>query len=100
MIASPPSKRAMAIAALAAATVAALFAGSPTPAGAAVDPPGCTTDVQYDPSIPTFKSVMDANGVTNNSLGGLDTQTTDKHPSSQLYAYGDALVSATAANPR
>src|SRR4051794_25833637 len=100
MIASRPGKRALAIASLAAAAVAALLAGSPAPAGAAAAPPGSTPDVAYAPSVPTSKSVMDANGVPNNSLGGFSTGTTNRHITSQLYAYADALVSATASNPR
>ena len=85
---------------LAALAATAIVAAAPGTAAAAPDPPGCTQNIQYDPSIPTFKQYADANGIPNNTLGGFTTGTTNKHSRSQLYGYFDAVMAATAGNPR
>ena len=85
---------------LAALAATAIVAATPGTAAAAPDPPGCTQNVQYDPSIPTFKQYADANGITNNTLGGFATGTTNKHPTLEIYGYFDAVMAATAGNPR
>jgi hypothetical protein len=82
---------------LAAATsvaAAAALAALPGAASAAPDPVGCTPDIQYDPSIPTFKDV------TGIDLSAGGTGTSARNKTNVLYQYGDALVAATADNPR
>ncbi|MFN8151180.1 MAG: M14 family zinc carboxypeptidase [Solirubrobacterales bacterium] len=93
--------------AIAAALVLALSAGSPEPAGAAPDPAGCTQNIGYDSSIPTFKQVAAANPSfsTNNgqavdSLGGFQTGTNNRHPSADLYTFQQAIADASVGNPR
>jgi hypothetical protein len=83
------------------ATLALIALGGPAQrAMADTDPVGCTQDVQYDPTIPTFKQWADANGVTNNTLGGTATGTTNRHPTANLNDYMDAVAGATSGNPR
>jgi hypothetical protein len=53
------------ISVLAALAATAIVAAAPGTAAAAPDPAGCTQDIQYDPSIPTFKQYADANAITN-----------------------------------
>lgn len=85
-------RRTAAAGAIAIATALAL--GAPT-AQAAVDPPSCTPDVQFDPTIPTW---TDVNG---DSLAGTNaTGTASRHPTQKLYDYQQALATATASNPR
>jgi hypothetical protein len=85
---------------LTALVAAAIVASAPGTAAAAPDPAGCTQNVQYDPSIPTFKQYAQANGITNDQLGGFATGGTNKHLTSELYGYFDAVTAATATNPR
>ena len=98
----------IAVAAAAAASLTlALAAGSPG-AMAADDPAGCTQDIQYDPSIPTFAQVAATaspafttnNGQSTGTLGGFQTGTNNRHPSADLYTYQQAIADATANNPR
>ena len=65
-----------------------------SPAAAAVDPAGCTDDLAYDSSIPTFQAVVGS------ELGGYQTGTTNRHVTQDLYDYMAAVVAATADNPR
>jgi Zinc carboxypeptidase len=88
------------ISVLAALAATAIVAAAPGTAAAAPDPAGCTQNIQYDPSIPTFKQYADANGIANNTLGGITTGTTAKHSTLELYGYFDAVIAATAGNPR
>ena len=53
-----------------------------------------------DPTIPTFKQWADANGVTNNTLGGFSTGSTNRHSTQQLVDYQNAVAQATLSNPR
>ena len=53
-----------------------------------------------DPTIPTFKQWADANGVTNNTLGGFSTGSTNRHSTQQLVDYQNAIAQATISNPR
>lgn len=87
-----PCRRLMAGAAAVAA--AAALAALPSGAAAAPDPVGCTPEVEFDPSIPTFQQVV---GVP---LGAGGTGTGSRRPTADLYRYGDALVEATRDNPR
>ncbi len=83
------------------ATVAALVAlAVPGAASAAVDPLGCTPTLQYDSSIPTFTQFATEHGYQYTTLGGFDTQTTDRHLTAQLFAYQEAIARATQGNPR
>jgi hypothetical protein len=83
-----------------AAAVAALALALPTGALGAGDPAGCTTTLQYDPSIPTFAQYAAEKGLTNATLGGFNTGTTNRHLTAELYGYEEAIATATAANPR
>src|SRR3954467_9249636 len=85
------------------AILALIALGGPTKQAAAdVDPAGCEKFSQsdFDPTIPTFKQFADANAIANNTLGGTATGTTNRHPTSNLNDYMDALAAATAGNPR
>ena len=88
------------ISVLAALAATAIVAAAPGTAAAAPDPAGCTQNIQYDPSIPTFKQYADANAIANNTLGGFATGTTARHSTLELYGYFDAVMAATAGNPR
>lgn len=98
----------LAIAAFLALVVALAFsASSPEPAAAEPDPAGCTQNIGYDSSIPTFKQVAQAagnfstnNGQSTDSLGGFQTGTNNRHPIGDLYAFQQAIADATAGNPR
>jgi Zinc carboxypeptidase len=70
------------------ALVAALFVAAPS-AYADVDPPGCTPDLQYDPSIPKYSDVLGA------ALGA-----GSRRPTLDLQTYQRAVVNATQNNPR
>ena len=85
------------------ALVAALLLVPGSAAHAAGDPPGCTPQVQYDPSIPTFAQVVAANPAfsTNNgqsvtTLGGFQTGSNNRHPTADLQTYQQAIADATA----
>jgi hypothetical protein len=78
----------------------ALLALAPAGSMADTDPPGCTEDVQYDPSITTFHDWAVAHAVTPATLGGFNTGSTDKHLSQILYDYLDQVVADTAGNSR
>ncbi len=73
---------------------AGLTAALPARALADVDPAGCTQDLQYDPSIPTYNSVLGL------PLGGGTTGTGSRQLSAVLQTYLHALAVATANNPR
>ncbi len=82
-------------------------AGGPDKAVAAPDPAGCTQNIGYDGSIPTFKQVAQAagnfstnNGQSTDSLGGFQTGTNNRHPIADLYAFQQAIADATAGNTR
>jgi Zinc carboxypeptidase len=83
--------------AAAAALVALVVPGA---ASAAVDPLGCTPTLQYDSSIPTFTQFATEHGYQYTTLGGFDTQTTDRHLTAQLFAYQEAIARSTETNPR
>jgi hypothetical protein len=85
---------------LAALAATAIVAAAPGTAAAAPDPPGCTPNIAYDPSIPTFKQWADANGIPNNTLGGTSTGTANKHVTPQIYAYWDAVMASLTGNTR
>lgn len=88
-----------ALAAFALAVLALLSVLAPR-AGAVGDPTGCTETIQYDPSVPTFTQFATAKGFANTTLGGFGSGTANRHISSQLYEYEEALAAATADNPR
>lgn len=69
-------------------------------AGAVGDPTGCTETVQYDPSIPTFTQFATEKGFANPTLGGFGSGAANRHISSQLYEYEEAIAAATVGNPR
>jgi hypothetical protein len=73
---------------------AVLTAALPARALADVDPAGCTSDLQYDPSIPTYNSVLGL------PLGGGSTGTSNRQLSAVLQTYQHALAVATQNNPR
>jgi hypothetical protein len=82
---------ALALCLAAALTLALAMTGQ---ARAAADPAECTTNVTFDPSIPTFEDV------TGRMLGAGGTGVTSRSTTSVLYGYMDAIVAATATNPR
>jgi len=86
--------RKLALAATTCAVGALALAGSP-PAMAA-DPANCDqyTVNDLDPSIPTFKQYADANAIANNTLGGFSTGTSNRHLTSELNGYVDAVAAA------
>jgi zinc carboxypeptidase len=88
------------LAATIAATVATIALVAPGGAAGAVDPEGCTAEVSYDPSVPTFAQYAAEKGLTNNTLGGFATGTANRHLSAELYGYEEAIAAATASNPR
>lgn len=93
--------------AIATAILLAFAVGSPERASADQDPAGCTATVGYDPSIPTFKQVADANpgfstlnGQSIDRLGGFQTSTSNRHAIGDLYTFQQAIANATVGNPR
>ena len=97
------------IAAGAATLSLALMSGAAVPGGAlaAADPAGCTQQIAYDPTIPTFAQVAAANpsfstnnGQSTNTLGGFQTGTNNRHPSADLYTFQQAIADASDGNPR
>jgi hypothetical protein len=74
--------------------VAAALVAAPGVARADVDPAGCTDDLQYDPSIPTYNSVLGL------PLGGGTTGTASRRPTADLQTYQHAVAVATQNNPR
>src|SRR4051812_13836909 len=75
--------------------LAALFtAALPARALADVDPVGCTSDLQYDSTIPTYNSVLGL------PLGGGATGTTSRQLTAVLQSYQHALAVATQNSPR
>jgi len=83
--------RSMALA-VALAGVAALAAAAP--AAAYVDPPGCPSEVTFDPGVPTFEQVV---GVP---LGAGGVGSSPRRLTADLYEYFDALVQHTAEDDR
>ena len=57
-------------------------------------PPGCTDDLQYDPSIPTYNSVLGT------ALGSGTTGSSARRLTLELQTYQRAVVNATQNNPR
>jgi hypothetical protein len=84
------SARALALA----LALVALLAISASPAMAYEDPAGCPTEVTFDPTIPTFDSVV------GRPLGDGGTGSTPRNLSQKLYDYFDAMVAHTADHPR
>src|SRR4051812_21557140 len=80
------------------------LAGPTRQAAADVDPAGCEnfSPNDFDPTIPTFKDWANSQvpPITNNTLGGTATGTTNRHTTAQLNDYMDALAASTAGNPR
>ncbi len=74
--------------------VAAALVAAPGVAKADTDPAGCTEDLQYDPSIPTYNSVLGL------PLGGGATGTTSRRVTADLQTYQHAVAVATQNNPR
>ena len=74
--------------------VAAALVAAPGVAKADTDPAGCTEDLQYDPSIPTYNSVLGL------PLGGGATGTSSRRVTADLQTYQHAVAVATANNPR
>ena len=83
--------RAAALALVFAALLAVL---APARSSADVDPAGCTDDVQYDPSIPTYQDVV------GRPLGDGPTGNTGRDVTADIYKYFDAVVAASQSNPR
>ncbi len=77
-----------------------LAASAPRTADAAVDPPNCTATLQYDPSIPTFTQFATQQGFPIKVLGGFGRENDERHRTTELYAYQDAIAAATVNNPR
>ena len=75
------------------ALAAAFFVAAPA-AHAQVDPAGCTSDLQYDPSIPTYNSVLGT------ALGSGTTGSSARRLTLELQTYQRAVVNATQNNPR
>ena len=75
------------------ALAAAFFVAAPA-AHAQVDPAGCTDDLQYDPSIPTYNSVLGT------ALGSGTTGSSARRLTLELQTYQRAVVNATQNNPR
>jgi hypothetical protein len=75
------------------ALAAAFFVAAPA-AHAQVDPAGCTNDLQYDPSIPTYNSVLGT------ALGSGTTGSSARRLTLELQTYQRAVVNATQNNPR
>jgi hypothetical protein len=78
------------LAVAAALTLAAL----PARALADVDPAGCTPDLQYDPTIPTYNATLGL------PLGGGRSGSQDRQTTAVLQAYQHAVAHATENNPR
>lgn len=76
------------------ASLATAVAIAPAQARADVDPAGCTDTLQYDPTIPKYNEYMGL------PLGGGSTGSGSRRPTADLYKYMDAIVAATATNPR
>jgi hypothetical protein len=74
--------------------VAAALVAAPGVANADTDPAGCTDDLQYDPSIPTYNSVLGL------PLGGGATGTSSRRLTADLQTYQHAVAEATKNNPR
>lgn len=92
---------------VAAASAAVALAGLPAVASADVDPTGCTPNVAYASDIPTFKSVtgreLGAGGTGRGTVpvaGGTPAGSSSANSTKVLNDYADALVAATATNPR
>src|SRR4051794_217497 len=75
------------------ALVAAMLVAAPV-ARADEDPPGCTSDLQYDPSIPTYNSVLGT------ALGSGAGGSSARRLTAELQTYQRAVVAATQNNPR
>jgi phenylacetate-CoA oxygenase PaaJ subunit len=76
------------------AAIAALLAVlAPASSRADVDPTGCTDEVGYDPSVPTYQDVV------GRPLGDGPTGNTGRDMTADIYKYFDAVVAATATNP-
>ena len=56
---------------------------------AQVDPAGCTDEVAYDPTIPTYESVV------GRPLGDGPTGSSGRDMSADIYKYFDAVLAAT-----
>lgn len=108
---SIPMKRIATSVLAAVALLLAALAANPGNAAAAADPDGCTQNIQYDPTIPTFKQVAQDNvggpnqfstnnGQSTDTLGGFQTGTNNRHPSNDLYTFQQAIADATVGNPR
>ena len=74
--------------------VAAALMIAPGSASAQVDPAGCTDDLQYDTSIPTYTSVLGS------PLGAPGTGVGARKPTADLQRYQHAVAEATKNNPR
>lgn len=57
-------------------------------------PAGCSATREYDPAIPTFQSVV------GDEAGGNVPAGAKRHVTADLYRYQEAIVAATAKNPR
>ena len=85
-----PLARAAVLGLAIAALLAVLAPGS---SRADVDPTGCTDEVGYDPSVPTYQDVV------GRPLGDGPTGNTGRDMTADIYKYFDAVVAATATNP-
>jgi hypothetical protein len=76
-------------------TLAALLAVfAPARGLADVDPAGCTDEVAYDPSVPTYQDVV------GRPLGDGPTGNTGRDLTADIYKYFRAVHAATESNPR
>lgn len=76
------------------AAAALLAAVMPARALADVDPAGCTQDLQYDPTIPSYNATLGL------PLGGGRPGSQDRQTTAVLQAYQHAVAHATEHNPR
>src|ERR687898_362392 len=74
------------------AALLAVFA--PARGLAQVDPAGCTDEVGYDPTIPTYESVV------GRPLGDGPTGSSGRDTSAEIHKYFDAVLAATQSHPR
>ena len=81
-------------AALGLALMALLAIVAPSRGVADVDPAGCTQDVLYDPTIPTFQNEV------GRPLGEGPTGTAGRNQSTVIDRYFEAVMNATQGNPR
>ena len=87
-------RRAALAVALALALAAVLAVLAPAQSLADVDPAGCTQDIQYDPTVPTYESVV------GKPLGDGPTGSSGRDTTEEIHEYFKAVMDATQTNSR